>query len=98
MKEGNWVEAGEKWWSRKREGRPVCKTGKEKWGERHEECRTDRWDEVKEGKTNQEKRVRESRGAQRRIYFVHAKRGCCDDMTVIQTDTCSRDETRSKQA
>lgn len=30
--------------------------------------------------------------------FVHAKRGCCDELTVIQTGTYSRDETVSEQA
>lgn len=40
---------------------------------------------------------RESRGAKKDIFRT-AKRGCCDDMTVIQTDICSRDETTSEQA
>lgn len=30
--------------------------------------------------------------------FVYANRGCCDKLTVIQSDTYSNDETMSGQA
>lgn len=53
----------------------------------------DRWAEVEEDQYER------GRGARKDfLFFIHAKRGCRMKLTVIQTDTYSRDETMSEQA
>ena len=52
----------------------------------------------KKGRGCEGKEGRELKGAKKDIlFFLCSKSGCCDILTVIQSDTCSRDETMYEQ-